>query len=290
MNAATLAQVVVNGLLLGGLYAAIAAGFSLVWGVLNIVNMLHGSAVVLGAYAAFFGWQMGLNPFAATLIVGPAMGLGGWAIQRFLIQRVIAAPVLITLVLTFALDLILNNTMIAAFTADYRKIGSVTGLPPLMFGSVAVSADRLIAALLGIIATYAVHVYLTRSRLGRAVVAVRMDIETARLMGVKVEHIYALTFGLGLALAGIAGCLIGAVFPISPLNSGSYIGVAFVACVLGGLGSVVGAIVGGLVLGVVESLGAMLIGAEYGVTVASALLIVMLVWRPQGLLGRAGYD
>jgi len=290
MNAAILAQVVVNGLLLGGLYAAIAAGFSLVWGVLNVVNMLHGSAVVLGAYAAFFGWQLGINPFLAAVVIGPAIGLLGWAVQRFIVQRVIAAPVLITLVLTFALDLVLNNAMLAAFTADYRKMGSITGLPPLMIGTVAIPADRLIAAVLGIIATFLVHLYLTRSRLGRAIVAVRMDQETARLMGVKVEHIYALTFGIGLALAGVAGCLIGAVFPISPLNSGGYLGVAFVACVLGGLGSVVGAIVGGLVLGVVESLGSMLIGAEYGVTVASALLILMLLWRPQGLLGRAGYD
>ena len=290
MNTAILAQVVVNGLLLGGLYAAIAAGFSLVWGVLNVVNMLHGSAVVLGAYAAFFGWQLGINPFLAALLVGPAIGVLGWIVQRFIVQRVIAAPVLITLVLTFALDLILNNAMLAAFTADYRKIGSTTGLPPLMVGSVAIPADRLIAALLGIVATFAVHLYLTRSRLGRAIVAVRMDQETARLMGVKVEHIYALTFGIGLALAGVAGCLIAAVFPISPLNSGSYLGVAFVACVLGGLGSVNGAIIGGLVLGVVESLGSMVVGAEYGVTVASVLLILMLLWRPQGLLGRAGYD
>lgn len=290
MSLNTLAQVLANGLLLGGLYAAIAAGFSLVWGVLNIVNMLHGSAVVLGAYAAFFSWQHGINPFLAALFAGPAMGLLGWAMQRFIIQRVIAAPVLITLVLTFALDLVLNNAMLSAFTADYRKIGSVTGLPPLVIGPVALSADRIAAALLGLATTYALHLYLTHSRLGRAVVAVRMDIETARLMGVKVEHIYALTFGIGLAIAGIAGCLIGSVFPISPLNSGGYLGVAFVACVLGGLGSVVGAIVGGLVLGVVESVGAMMFGAEYGLTVSAVLLILMLLWRPQGLLGKAGYE
>jgi branched-chain amino acid transport system permease protein len=291
MSGQLLAQVLANGLLLGGLYAAVAAGFSLVWGVLNVVNMLHGSAIVLGSYAAFFAAQrFGINPFLAAIVVGPAIGLIGWAVQKFIVQRVITAPVLITLVLTFALDLILNNAMLNAFSADYRKIPSVSGLPPLMIGSVGLPVDRLLAALAGVAVTLAVHIYLTRSRLGRAIVAVRMDRETSMLMGVKVEAIYAVTFGLGLALAGVAGCLMAVVFPISPLNSPGYLGVAFVACVLGGLGSIVGAIAGGLVLGVVESFGAVLVGPEYSVTVAAMLLIVMLLWRPQGLIGRAGYE
>ncbi len=291
MSLAILAQVLVNGLLLGSLYAAVAAGFSLVWGVLNVVNMLHGSAIVLGSYAAFFlSQRFGINPFAAALVAGPAIGLIGWIIQRTFVQRVIAAPVLITLVLTFALDLVLNNAMLAAFTADYRKIGATTSLPPLSLGMVSVPVDRLLVAAMGIATTLAIHIYLRRSRLGRAIIAVRMDRETAMLMGVRVERIYAATFGIGLALAGVAGCLMAALYPISPLNSSSYLGVAFVACVLGGLGSVFGAIVGGLALGVVESFGAVVVGSEYGVTVAAVLLILMLLWRPQGLLGRAGYE
>lgn len=291
MSAATLAQVLANGLLLGGLYAAIAAGFSLVWGVLNIVNMVHGSAVVLGSYAAFFSWQrFGLNPFAAAIAVGPAVGVLGYLIQRFLVGRVIAAPVLITLVMTFAIDLVLNNAMLVAFTADYRKITGVTGLPRFQIGTVSLPADRLIATVLAIVAAYALHLYLHTSRLGRAIVAVRMDSQTAKLMGVKVERIYNITFALGLAMAGMAGCFLAAVYPISPLASGGYLGVAFTACVLGGLGSVAGAIVGGLALGVVESFGALVFGNEYSLTVAAVLLIAMLLWRPQGLLGRAGYE
>lgn len=291
MSASLLAQVLANGLLLGGLYAAVAAGFSLVWGVLNVVNMLHGSAIVLGSYAAWFASaRFGINPFVSAIAVGPAVGLLGWAVQRFLIQRVVTAPVLITLVLTFALDLILNNAMINLFSADYRKIASVSGMAPLTFGPIGLPVDRLLAAIAGVAVTLAVHAYLNNSRLGRAIVAVRMDRETSMLMGVKVEQIYAVTFGLGLALAGIAGCLMAAVFPISPLNSSGYLGVAFVACVLGGLGSIVGAIVGGIVLGIVESFGAIFVGPEYSVTVAAVLLIAMLLLRPQGLLGRAGYE
>jgi branched-chain amino acid transport system permease protein len=291
MSVATLLQVAANGILLGGLYAAIAAGFSLVWGVLNIVNMLHGSAVVLGSYGAFFAWQrFGINPFAAALIVGPAIGALGWLTQRFIVGRVIAAPVLITLVMTFALDLVLNNAMLLAFTADYRKINGATRYPLLKLGTVILPPDRVIATALAITVTYALHVYLHHSRLGRAIVAVRMDQETARLMGVKVERVYAITFALGLAMAGMAGCFLAVVYPISPLASGGYLGIAFTACVLGGLGSVIGAILGGLLLGVVESFGAFVVGSEYSLTVASVILIVMLLFRPQGLIGRAGYE
>lgn len=291
MTFATLAQVLANGLLLGGLYAAIAAGFSLVWGVLNIVNMIHGSAVVLGSYAAFFAWQrFGVNPFLAAIVVGPALGLLGYVVQRFVIGRVIAAPVLITLVMTFALDLILNNAMLVAFTADYRKITGASGLPPVRLGTVFLPADRLIAAGLAVATAYALHLYLHSSRLGRAIVAVRMDQETARLMGVRVSRIYNVTFALGLMMAGAAGCFLAAVYPVSPLASGGYLGVAFTACVLGGLGSVAGAIAGGLILGIVESFGALAFGTEYSVTVAAVILIGMLLWRPQGLLGRAGYE
>jgi branched-chain amino acid transport system permease protein len=155
---------------------------------------------------------------------------------------------------------------------------------------VVLPADRLIATVLAIAGTYTVHIYLHHSRLGRAIVAVRMDKETARLMGVKVERVYAITFALGLTMAGMAGCYLAVVYPISPLASGGYLGIAFTACVLGGLGSVIGAIAGGLLLGLVESFGALAIGSEYSLTIASTILILMLLVRPQGLVGRAGYE
>ena len=268
-----------------------AAGFSLVWGVLNIINITQGSFVVLGSYAAFFAWKyLGLNPLLAIVLAGPLMFAIGWVLQRFLIQRVISAPVLITLVFTFGLDLVLNNAMVGLFTADYRKIEGAFPTTPLSFGALTVPVDRLLAAVVGIAAALALHVYLHKSRLGRAIVAVRMDRQTAELMGVRVDAIYATTFGLGLAMAGIAGCLLAAIFPTSPLNSVHYLHIVFVACVLGGLGSIVGAILGGLLLGIVESLGSLFIGAEYGTTVAAVILLLMLFTRPQGLMGRAGYE
>jgi branched-chain amino acid transport system permease protein len=285
------AQVILNGLLLGALNAAMAAGFSLVWGVLNIINIMQGTAVVVGSYAAYFAWKYtGLNPLLAVVLASPLLFAAGWLLQRTLIQRVVTAPVLITLVFTFGLDLVLNNAMVNAFTADYRKIEGAFPTAPLDLGPLTLPVDRLLAALAGVAAAYALHLYLHKSRFGRAIVAVRMDRQTAELMGVRVERIYATTFGLGLAMAGIAGCLLAAIFPTSPLNSAHYLHIAFVACVLGGLGSILGAVAGGLLLGVVESLGGLFIGAEYSTTVAAVILLLMLLVRPQGLIGRAGYE
>ena len=284
-------QVMLNGLLLGGLYAAIAAGFSLVWGVLNIINITQGTAVVVGSYIAYFAWRYtGLNPLLAVVLAAPVLFGLGWLLQRFLIQRVVAAPVLITLVFTFGLDLVLNNAMVNAFTADYRKIEGAFPTAPLAIGALTLPVDRLLAATAGIAAAFALHLYLHKSRFGRAIIAVRMDRQIAELMGVRVERVYATTFGIGIAMAGIAGCLLAAIFPTSPLNSVHYLHIAFVACVLGGLGSILGAVAGGLLLGVVESLGALFLGAEYGTTVAAVILLLMLLVRPQGLIGRAGYE
>ena len=284
-------QVLLNGLVLGGLFACIAAGFSLVWGVLNVINILHGSFIVLGAYAAWYGHALwGIHPFVSILLVAPLFFALGYAIQSGLLNRVIAASVLLTLTLTFGLDLMLSNAMLAAFKADFRKLVLDPPLGVLSLGNIVLPVDRLAAMGLALLLTLLLYLVLSRSRTGRAIVAVRMDREAASLMGVNVYRTYAITFGLGALMAGVAGPLIAMIFPISPLTGPVYLGKAFVVCVLGGLGSVPGAMVGGLVLGVVESFAALWFGPEHAVTVAFALLIAMLVFRPTGLLGRKGYE
>lgn len=284
-------QVLINGLVLGGLYACIAAGFSLVWGVLNVINLLHGSFIVLGSYFALFAYQsVGLHPFLAIVVAAPLFFVLGATVQATLVNRVITAPVLLTLTLTFGLDLMLNNAMLVAFTADYRKLTLDPPLGVLSLGPVTVPLDRLVAMALALALTVMLFLVLSRSRVGRAIVAVRMDREAAALMGVDVHRIYAITFGIGALMAGAAGALLAIIFPISPIASTSYLGKAFVVCVLGGLGSVPGAMVGGIALGVVESFGALAFGPEHASTLSFALLIVMLVVRPTGLMGRKGYD
>jgi branched-chain amino acid transport system permease protein len=283
-------QILANGLVLGGLYACIAAGFSLVWGVLNVINILHGSFIVLGGYLAFFAYvKLGIHPFASILIAAPLFFALGYALQRGLINRMIAAPVLLTLTLTFGLDLMLSNAMLTAFTADFKKLTLEPPLGTISLGSVVLPVDRLAAMVLALALTGLLYLVLSRSRIGRAIVAVRMDREAAALMGVRVKAIYAVTFGLGAAMAGASGPLLAMIYPISPLSGPVYLGKAFVICVLGGLGSVPGAMIGGLALGVVESFGALWFGPEHAATLSFSLLILILLVRPEGLLGRKGY-
>jgi branched-chain amino acid transport system permease protein len=284
-------QIAANGLVLGGLYACIAVGFSLVWGVLNVINILHGTFIVLGSYIAYFAYvHAGIHPFVSVVIAGGVLYALGHAIHAGIINRVIAAPVLITLTLTFGLDLILNNAMLVAFTADYRSINLARPLGTLEIGPVFLPGDRVAAMALALLLTLLLWRLLRDSRIGRAIVAVRMDREAAALMGVDVKRINAITFGIGALMAGAAGALLSVIFPISPLNSGTFLGKAFVVCVLGGLGSVPGAIVGGIVLGIVESFGAYWFGPEHAVTISFAILLLLLFARPRGLVGRRGYE
>ncbi|MCD6672378.1 MAG: branched-chain amino acid ABC transporter permease [Burkholderiaceae bacterium] len=284
-------QILVNGVVLGCLYACIAAGFSLVWGVLNVINLMHGSFIVLGSYLAWGAYHsLGFSPWVTLAIAAPLFYAAGFLVQRGVLNRVMAAPVLVTLTLTFGMDLILNNAMILAFKADYRKLILDPPLGTIAWGSVVVPVDRLVATVFALVLTAALYVLLRRTRMGRAIIAVRLDRDAARLMGVDVPVTYAAAFGLGAAMAGCAGVLLALIFPISPLSSLPYLGKAFVVCVLGGLGSVPGAVLGGLVLGLVESFGALAIGPEHAVTLSFALLIGFLVFRPQGLLGKRGFE
>jgi len=284
-------QVLANGVVLGGLYACIASGFSLVWGVLNVINILHGSLIVLGAYFALYAHlAAGIHPFLSILIVIPVALALGYALQRGLINRIMAAPVLLTLTLTFGLDLMLQNAMILAFTADFRKLVLDPPLGVVSLGGVVLPVDRIAAMGLAFVLMAVLYLVLSRSRVGRAIVAVRMDREAAALMGVNVPRIYAITFGLGVMMAAASGPLLAMIFPISPLVGPGYLGKAFVICVLGGLGSVPGALVGGIALGIVESFGGLWFGPEQAVTLSFSLLILMLIVRPQGLLGRKGYE
>ncbi|MFH1091894.1 MAG: branched-chain amino acid ABC transporter permease [Pseudomonadota bacterium] len=284
-------QVLVNGIVLGGLYACIAVGFSLVWGVLNVINILHGTFIVIGSYAAYFAYiHLGIHPFLSVPIAAGILFLIAYSFQSGLINKVVAAPVLTTLTLTFGLELFVNNLLLVAFKADYRTVTLANPLGVLDLGGITIPMDRLAAMVLALVLTGLLFWVLGASRIGRAIVAVRMDREAAALMGVKVKQIYALTFGIGAVMAGAAGSLMSLIFPISPLNSIMFLGKAFVICILGGLGSVPGAMAGGLALGVLESFGALAFGPEHAITLSFILLILLLLFRPTGIMGKRGYE
>ncbi|NMG66057.1 branched-chain amino acid ABC transporter permease [Azoarcus indigens] len=285
----TYIQIIANGLMLGALYACIAVGFSLVWGVLNVINMLHGSFIVLGGYLAFFAWaQLGVSPFVMLFVVAAVLFLLGFLIQYGAINRVVSKPVLLTLTLTFGLDLILYNFMNVVFEATPRRI--TLDLGSLGIGEVMLPYDRLLAMLLALAMTGILYWVLRSSRIGRAIVAVRMDRDAAALMGIRVNKVYAITFGISAMMAGACGALMAVVYPITTNTTGLLLGKAFTICVIGGLGSVPGALVGGLALGLIESFAGTWLGAQYAILIGSLLMLTLLMVRPTGLIGKRGYE
>lgn len=283
------AQILANGLVLGALYACIAVGFSLVWGVLNVINMLHGSFIVLGGYLTFFAWaHWKVPPVVMLPIAALVMFALGYVVQRTLINRVVTRPVLTTLTLTFGLDMIMYNVMNIAFTATPRRVTLDLGRVEVL--GVVMPVDRLAAMALALALTGMLFWLLRSSRIGRAIVAVRMDRDAAALMGIPVDRIYAITFGIGAFMAGATGSLVAVVFPVTTNFTGLYLGKAFVICVIGGLGTVPGALVGGLVLGVIESFAGHWLGPQHAITIGFLLMILLLIFRPTGLVGRRGYE
>jgi len=282
-------QLVVNGIVLGALYACLAVGFSLVWGVLNVINVLHGSLVILGGYLTFFAWRgFGIHPALALPAVALLLFGIGYLIQYLFINPIVTAPVLTTLTLTFGLDLILYNFMTVYYTATPRRV--ILDFGTVELGSIIMPVDRLFAMGLALLMTGILYAVLRGSRIGRAIVAVRMDRDAAALMGIRVDRIYAITFAIGALMAGTAGVIFAVVYPITTNLTSTFLGKAFVICVIGGLGSVQGALVGGIVLGIVESLAGQLVGPQHALTVGFALMLALLVVKPGGLTGIRGYE
>ncbi len=280
-------QFLVDGILLGGIYAAAAAGFALVWGIMNIVNLSHGALVVLGAYVTYWLFRLlGIDPFLSVPLAMAVLFIVGWIIQKVLINRIVRAPVLMTFLLTFGLSLVIADLLDHAFTSDLRSVSVAYAAAGLHLGSVIVPLVRTGALLVAVALVVLLALFLNRTRPGQAILATGMDAEAARLVGINVADTYALTFAVGAALAGAAGALFAVIYPVSPTLGDPVTLRAFVVVVLGGLGNVYGALLGGMVFGLAEVFGSALVGAGYEDAIAFGLLVLMLVLRPYGLVGR----
>jgi branched-chain amino acid transport system permease protein len=212
----------------------------------------------------------------------------GWFIQMTMINRLVRQPVLTTLTVTFGLDLMLYNAMNVIFDATPRRV--TLDLGTLSVASLVLPWDRVIAFALALVLTLTLYVIMRTSRMGRAIVAVRMDRDAAELLGIQINRVYAITFAIGAGLAGACGALMALVFPITTNISGLILGKAFVVCVIGGLGTVPGALVGGLALGLIESFGGNWFGPQNAVLIGFGVMLILLMTRPTGLLGRKGYE
>jgi branched-chain amino acid transport system permease protein len=286
---ADLVQLVTIGLLAGGIYAAVGVGFSLVWGVLNIVNLAHGALVIVGAYLT---WQIftasGLDPFLTLPIDAVALFALGYVVQRGVINRIIRAPLLFTFLLTFGLNLIAVNVLLLIFKSDFRSVTTSYSGAGLELGGIVVPYIRLAALGIALLMAAALALLLARTRVGLAIQAVGSDRDAAQLVGIDLRHAYAVTFGLGAACAGVAGGLIAMIQAITPTAGEPYTLQAFVVVILGGLGRVSATVVGGLVFGLVEAFAQSIpgSGSVFANAIAFGVMVLVLVTRPQGLLGR----
>ncbi|CAB3843597.1 branched-chain amino acid ABC transporter permease [Achromobacter denitrificans] len=283
-----LAQILVNGILLGGLYAVMAQGLALVWGVLNIVNLAHGAFIMLGAYASWYLYtDLGVDPFAGLPITAAALFALGYGLQRGLLNLVVRAPMFNTLLITFGLEVVLTYLAQLAFSADFRTINPPYAGASYALGPVTLPLARLAAFGVALALTLGMWLFLLHSRLGRAIRATAQNLVAARLYGVEPRHLYAVTFGLGLALAGAAGGLYGTVSQINPYIGATLTAKCFAISIIGGLDNPLGVMVGGLFLGIVESLTTLYVGPTFADVASFGILVLVLFLRPSGLLGRA---
>ncbi len=272
---------------MGGIYALYSAGFSLIFGVMGVVNICHGDLLMLGAFATFWSFELwGLDPFLTLPISLLGLFVLGYLLQRLAINRVVGAPPIMSYILTFGIHLMISNLALVAWTADPRMVTTAYSGANFALGFLRVPWIKLITFLISLGVMGGLYLMLHRSQLGRAIQATAQDREMARLTGIKVNRIYALTFGLGAAITGMAGSLVASYGNLEPGMGMPYTIIAFCVVVLGGMGYMPGALIGGLLLGVVEAVATMLSSPGWASAITFFLLYLMLLFRPAGITGK----
>lgn len=281
-------QALINGIMLGGFYAAMVLGFSIIWGVMGVINLAHGEFIMAGAY---FTWvmnkQYNWEPFLALVLILPVFFVAGYILQRILINRVIERPHLISLLVTFGLSIIIANVYKLVYTGTPRTVNTAfSGFWPV--GNVTIPTTRTYVLLAALVMMAALHLFLQYTRLGKSIRAAAQNREAARIVGIEIGNVYAITFAICIALTGAAGMLISPTQAIFPFMGAPLTLKAFAITAMSGLGSIPGALMGGIVLGLIEVFIATYvpgIGTNLGIISSFVILVVVLVTRPQGLFG-----
>jgi branched-chain amino acid transport system permease protein len=286
MDMNLLLQVTINGLLTGGVFAIIAIGLTLIFGVLEIVNFAHGEFVMLGMYASYFLFTIwGIDPYLSLLIVMPLFFFFGMLIQKSLIERVMKARFHIQILLTLGLMLFLQNFAQFAWTSDFRSVKLPYSSSVLQLGEFIISVPRLIACFLALGIAGGLYFFLKKTDLGLAIKACAVEKEGAAIVGINVERIFLIAFGVGIACAGAAGSILLPFFYVSPNVGSVFVLTAFVIVVLGGMGNFVGALLGGFIIGAAEAIGELFLPGALKQVVSFIIFILILFFRPMGLLG-----
>jgi len=288
MELTTFFQTLITGVLMAGIYALVAIGLTLIFGVVRIVNFAHGEFVMIGMYSTYFLWKLwGIDPYLSLLFTMPALFCFGVLVQRLLLQPILSAPDLAQIFMTVGLSVVLMNAALFFFTADFRSVKTPYTDWTLRFWGMALPVPRLFAFAGALILAGLLTLFLFKTDLGKALRAVAQDREVSMLLGINPERMYLVAVGLGAALAGAAGGLIVPFFYVFPTVGVVFVLIAFVVVILGTLGSIQGALLASLIVGVAESLGILFAGADLGLVVVFAILVATLVLKPSGLMGRA---
>ncbi len=279
-----LVPAILNGLTTGAVYALVALGLTLIYGVLHIINFAHGSLLMLALYGVYFLYTLfGIDPYLALPIAMPAMFALGYVLQRYLIGQMKAAKDENILLVTLGLSIIIENLALYAWKSDTRTINTPYGFSTIDFGIAVIAVPKVVAFAGALVVTGLLWLLMRRTDLGRAIRALAKERQGARLVGIHVEHVFAMSFGIGIACLGAAACLLLPGYYVNPGVGNSFVLIAFTIVVLGGMGSFGGALAGGLIIGVTESLSGLFLGESLGQIGIFLIFIAILLLRPTGL-------
>jgi branched-chain amino acid transport system permease protein len=280
-------QLLVNGILHGGIYALISIGLTMIWGVMQIVNFAHGEFLMLGMYASFWVFTLyGVDPYLALLIIMPGLFLLGVLTQRLVISPILDAPHAAQIFATVGLSIVLQNLALFAWKGDYRNIRLETSISNVKFMGLVISFPRLMAFLITLGMVIALFFFLKKTYLGKALRATADNKRSAQLMGINVSRLYYLALGIGTACVGAAGGILMPMYSVFPTVGSYFVLTAFVVVVLGGMGSMAGAFVGGLIIGVVEAFSGFFLAPALKEVVYFLVFVLILVFKPSGLMGK----
>ncbi|MGE5163922.1 MAG: branched-chain amino acid ABC transporter permease [Sphingobacteriales bacterium] len=277
---------ILNGLLTGAVYALVALGLTLIYGVLHIINFAHGALLSAALFAAFFAYRLlGLDPYLAVFLLAPLFFALGYALQRFIIGPASRGDDRNMLLVTLGIAVVIENALLYAFRADTRTINVPYAFETINFGFTFLAVPRVVGFVAVFLVALALWLIMTFTDMGRAIRAVAKEKVGAELVGIDVAHVYAMTFGLGSACVAVAACLLIPTYYVNPGVGNAFVLVAFTIVVLGGMGSVPGALVGALLIGVVESISGLFLGESLGQIGIFVIFIFVLLVRPSGLFG-----
>lgn len=280
-------QALVNGILLGGIYAAYSAGFSLIFGVMGVVNLAHGELVMLGAFITYWIFFLfRFDPFLTIPVSFAVLFVLGYLLQRLIINRVIEEPPIMSYLATFGLHLIIANIALLWWTADFRTVTTSYSGINFSLGGIIIPYARLATFGIALMVVGLLYYIVYKTDMGRAMQATAQDKQMARLMGIKVERVYAMTFALGAGITGLSGSLISTYFVIFPFMGMEYTITAFCVVVLGGMGYIPGVLIGGLILGILQSFAAIFLTTGISMALTFIILFLVLVIRPAGVVGK----